>query len=462
MKLVGIVGSNADFSYNRILLQYIASQFNELFELEIMEIRDIPMFNQSLDATNSVPIQNLARKIMKADGVIIATPEHNHSIPAGLKSVIEWLSFKIHPLENKPVLIVGSSYYDQGTSRAQLHLRQILDSPGVNAVVMPGNEFLLGKAPEAFDDMGNLKSEGTRNFLGATLGKFVQFIKIMDAMEKPEYKMPPEDLHATGKIATTIEGVDMAAEDWLEQASDKVGAVIGNTYVKLDRGLLTVDQLNWFLNSMPLELTYADSNNQFLYYNHNAPAEEMLAKRQPGQVGNPLANCHPPKAYKNVEWVIQQLRSGNQDIVRVHVPNHGPDKFVVHNYQSIHDENGEYAGINEYILDLKPWIDWYLQQTHQQLVAAVGTVVPTPTAGGNVDGVSGASEKAAAPAPASAAVDAVSGASEKPATVPAPSATVDGVSGASEKPASAAPVSVPAPQAAAGSVDAVSGASEKG
>lgn len=445
MKLVGIVGSNADFSYNRILLQYIASQFNELFELEIMEIRDIPMFNQSLDATNSVPIQNLARKIMKADGVIIATPEHNHSIPAGLKSVIEWLSFKIHPLENKPVLIVGSSYYDQGTSRAQLHLRQILDSPGVNAVVMPGNEFLLGKAPEAFDDMGNLKSEGTRNFLGATLGKFVQFIKIMDAMEKPEYKMPPEDLHATGKIATTIEGVDMAAEDWLEQASDKVGAVIGNTYVKLDRGLLTVDQLNWFLNSMPLELTYADSNNQFLYYNHNVPAEEMLAKRQPGQVGNPLANCHPPKAYKNVEWVIQQLRSGNQDIVRVHVPNHGPDKFVVHNYQSIHDENGEYAGINEYILDLKPWVDWYLQQTRQQLVAADGTVVPTPTAGGNVDGVSGASEKAAAPAPASAAVDAVSGASEKPATVPAPSATVDGVSGASEKPASVAPVSVPAP-----------------
>ncbi len=462
MKLVGIVGSNADFSYNRILLQYIASQFNELFELEIMEIRDIPMFNQSLDATNSVPIQNLARKIMKADGVIIATPEHNHSIPAGLKSVIEWLSFKIHPLENKPVLIVGSSYYDQGTSRAQLHLRQILDSPGVNAVVMPGNEFLLGKAPEAFDDMGNLKSEGTRNFLGATLGKFVQFIKIMDAMEKPEYKMPPEDLHATGKIATTIEGVDMAAEDWLEQASDKVGAVIGNTYVKLDRGLLTVDQLNWFLNSMPLELTYADSNNQFLYYNHNAPAEEMLAKRQPGQVGNPLANCHPPKAYKNVEWVIQQLRSGNQDIVRVHVPNHGPDKFVVHNYQSIHDENGEYAGINEYILDLKPWVNWYLQQTRQQLVAADGTVVPTPTAGGNVDGVSGASEKAAAPAPASAAVDAVSGASEKPATVPVPSATVDGVSGASEKPASVAPVSVPAPQAAAGSVDAVSGASEKG
>lgn len=39
-------------------------------------------------------------------------------------------------------MIVGASYYDQGSSRAQLHLRQILDAPGVNAIVMPGNEFL--------------------------------------------------------------------------------------------------------------------------------------------------------------------------------------------------------------------------------------------------------------------------------------------------------------------------------
>ncbi len=43
-------------------------------------------------------------------------------------------------------------------------------------------------------------------------------------------------------------------------------------------------------------------------------------QRVPGQVGNPLANCHPEKSYKNVEWVIQQLRSGATDAVRVHVP----------------------------------------------------------------------------------------------------------------------------------------------
>ena len=85
---------------------------------------------------------------------------------------------------------------------------------------------------------------------------------------------------------------------------------------------------------MPMELTFADSNNQFLYYNLRQEAHEMLAARVPGQVGNPLANCHPEKSYKNVEWVIQQLRSGATDAVRVHVPKQVPEKYIVHNYQA--------------------------------------------------------------------------------------------------------------------------------
>lgn len=383
MKLIGIVGSIADKSYNRMLMQYIAKEYHALFDLEIIETNDIPLFNQSEDQTNSVPIQNLARKIMGANGVIIATPEHNHTIPASLKSVLEWLSFKIHPLENKPVMIVGASYYDQGSSRAQLHLRQILDAPGVNAIVMPGNEFLLGNAKTAFDENGNLKDEGTNKFLGTVLNKFTQFIDVVSQLEGAKPKLMPEDLYAKGKIATTIEGVEMADEHWVEKASELTNAVKGNTYVELDRGILTVDQLNYFLKSMPMELTFADNNNQFLYYNNNASPDDMFAKRWPKQVGNALAYCHPEQAYKNVSWVISQLRSGNQEVVRVHVPTHGPDKFVVHSYQAMKDDDGNYAGINEYILDFKPIVDWYLEQTGQQLTG--GPEKP--------DAISGATQK---------------------------------------------------------------------
>ena len=71
------------------------------------------------NGTKCFQLRLLNNKITRADGVIIATPEHNHTISAALKSVLEWLSFEVHPFENKPVMIVGASYYDQGTSRAQ-------------------------------------------------------------------------------------------------------------------------------------------------------------------------------------------------------------------------------------------------------------------------------------------------------------------------------------------------------
>lgn len=401
MKLVGLIGSNAEHSYNRMLLEFIAKEYNDLFNLELLEITDLPLFNQSEDQTESESIQALNRKILAADGVIIATPEHNRSIPPALKSVIEWLSFKIHPFEDKPVLVMGASYYDQGTSRAQLHLRQIMESPGVGAYTFPGNEFLLGKVKEAFDTKGQIKDPETIQFLRELLMKFSRFVEVIGEFEKPtEAPTKPEDLYAKGSIATTIPDVDMDADDWVEQAAEKVNAVEGDTYVKLDRGILTVDQLNSFLNSMPMELTFADANNQFLYYNHHIPEEEMLAQRHPRQVGSPLASCHPESTFNNVEWVIQQLRSGKLDTFKINVPTHGPDKYVVHNYAAMKDKEGNYAGINEYVLDLQPAIDWYLKQTNQELVggAAVDAVSSATTNDADdgedaedVDGVSSAS-----------------------------------------------------------------------
>lgn len=385
MKIVGIVGTNAEFSYNRVLLQFIEKHFKDVVEVEVLDINDVPMFNQSDDQTNSEAIQLLNRKITAADAVIIATPEYNHSIPAALQSVIEWLSFRIHPLDGKPVMIVGASYDVQGSSRAQLHLRQVLDAPGVNAVVMPGNEFLLGEVHEAFDEEGNLKDAKTVEFLDSAINKFIRFVNIINRTQSAQDMKDVsdlEDLYATGAIETTIKDVDMSADDWVEQAAAKTGAVEGNTYVRLDRGILTVDQLNSFLNSMPMELTYADSNNQFLYYNRMYEAGEMLASRSPGQVGSALADCHPERTFTGVAWVIQQLRTGKQDRVTVQVPTHGPDKVVVHNYQAMRDKDGNYAGINEYVQDIKPMIDWYLKQTGQELT------------GGNVDGGSGATDDA--------------------------------------------------------------------
>ena len=402
-KFVGIVGSNAELSYNRKLLEFIRRHFKTKFELELLEIDQVPMFNQDEDWQESFQLRYLYNKITRADGVIIATPEHNHTITAALKSVLEWLSYKVHPFESKPVMIVGASYYDQGTSRAQVHLRKILDAPGVNAYTLPGNEFLLGKAKEAFDNEGNIINEGTVNFLESCLDNFVKYVDVVSHLKKPK-PIEPEDLTASHPIATTITEIDPDDPDWLEKAAELTGAVSGDTYVKLDNGLLTVNQLNMFLKAMPFELTYSDDNNQFLYYNasHQDP-DTMYAKRVPSQVGNRLSTVHnslPANRMKNVEWVVGTLRNGNQEYVRTIVPGSPESVINTHNYQAMYYPDGSFAGINEIVFNFKPWLDWYLQETGQYL--AGGKVAAMPSA----DATSGASQSEGH------AADATSGASE--------------------------------------------------
>lgn len=393
MKFVGIVGSNADQSYNRMLLQFMQRHYKIKCEIEVLEIKDVPMFNQDEDQSDNFALRYLYNKITRADGVIIATPEHNHTITPALKSTLEWLSFgDLHPFENKPIMIVGASYYDQGTSRAQVHLRKILEAPGVNAYAMPGNEFLLGKAKEAFDDKGDIINPSTVDFLGSCLDNFIKYVGVVKQLQKPK-PIEPEDLYCTGTIDTTITGIDPDDPDWLDKAAEKVQAVEGDTYVKLDNGLLTVNQLNMFLNAMPFEFTYADDNNQFLYYNNqHQEASTMLGKRVKEQVGNRLATVHgtlPPARMKNVEWVIGSLRNGNEEYVRTIVPGTPPEIINTHNYQAMYYPDGSYAGINEIIFNFKPWLDWYLDATGKYLTggkASAGHDAPV------ADATSGASE----------------------------------------------------------------------
>lgn len=395
MKFVGLVGSNYDQSYNRKLLEFIRRHFKLKFELEVLEIDEVPMFNQDEKWDESFQLRLLYNRITRADGVIIATPEHNHTISASLKSVLEWLSYEVHPFENKPVMIVGASYYDQGTSRAQVHLRKILDAPGVNAYTLPGNEFLLGKAKEAFDVNGNITNEGTINFLETCLDNFVKYVGVVSKLKKPK-PIEPEDLYCTNSIATTIQGVDPDDPEWVEKAAEITGAVSGDTYVKLDHGILTVNQIDMFLKAMPFELTYADDNNQFLYYNnvHQDP-NTMFAKRVPSQSGNRLSTVHnslPGGRMKNVEWVVGVLRNGDQEYVRTIVPGSPAGVINTHNYQAMYYPDGSYAGINEIVFNFQPWLDWYLNTTGQRLVGGNAAASAGGHGHGDADATSGASD----------------------------------------------------------------------
>ena len=182
LNFVGLIGTNSKESNNRRLLQFMQKHFADKAAIELVEIDNIPLFNKPAKMRVPKVVSELAKKIEAADGVIIATPEYDHSFPAVLQNALAWLSYGIFPMVNKPVMIVGASLGTLGSSRAQLQLRQILDAPELKAAIMPGSEFLLGRAQQAFDEKGNLKDKATVKKLDLLFDDFRLFVKLNEKM----------------------------------------------------------------------------------------------------------------------------------------------------------------------------------------------------------------------------------------------------------------------------------------
>lgn len=175
-KYIAIVGTNSDQSTNRKLLYFIRDYFKNEANIEIIEIKEFPMFNKPDDGNLPSIVKEVAQKIEEADGVIISTPEYNHAVPAALMNALNWLSYNIYPFVDKPVMITGASYGTLGSSRAQSHLKQMLDSPELKARTMPSSEFLLSHSLQAFDESGKLVDEDQIQKLHSLFLDFKHFV----------------------------------------------------------------------------------------------------------------------------------------------------------------------------------------------------------------------------------------------------------------------------------------------
>ena len=186
MKLVAIVGTNSDRSTNRKLLKFMQKHFSDKADIEVLEIKHLPAFNEPEDKLAPAEVQAFSEKILAAEGVIISTPEYDHTIPAPLASALEWIAYTSRALINKPTMIVGASLGLLGTSRAQAHLRQILDAPELKARVMPGTEFLLGHSEQVLDDDNHLNNPEKVAELEEHFSEFQNFVELTKALVKPE------------------------------------------------------------------------------------------------------------------------------------------------------------------------------------------------------------------------------------------------------------------------------------
>ena len=175
MKIVALVGSIRKDSYNLKLAQYIQKRYKEHFELEILNLRELPFYDQDMENDPPTVVTAFKTKVKEADAVLWVTPEYNNTVPGVLVNAIDWMSRVDKVMIGKPSWVMGASPGNLGTVKAQLHLRDILFSPGVSSPLLPGNEVYVGAVHEKFDETGNLVHEPTVQFLDLVVDNFINW-----------------------------------------------------------------------------------------------------------------------------------------------------------------------------------------------------------------------------------------------------------------------------------------------
>lgn len=170
MKIIALSGSLRKDSFNTALLRGLQALAPADMQIEILPIGNVPLYNQDAEASFPSVVQAFKDKIAAADGIIIATPEYNRSIPGVLKNAIDWISrpYGQNSFTKKPVLIAGVSVGKIGTAVAQSHLRQIMVYLDTDVIGQP--ELYLGPAHELFDKEGHIVDASTNELLAKALG----------------------------------------------------------------------------------------------------------------------------------------------------------------------------------------------------------------------------------------------------------------------------------------------------
>jgi len=179
-KKIGIIiGSLRKDSYSRIIANWAIEHAPENLELHIIEIGNLPMYNQDFD--EDYPKEYIAFKdALKAmDGYLFVTPEHNRSMPAALKNALDVASrpWGKSVWAGKPGAVISLSTGAIGGFGATHHLRQSMAFLDVAMMQQP--ECYLGDIAECVNDKGELFSERTTKFLKSFLKSYANWVAKM-------------------------------------------------------------------------------------------------------------------------------------------------------------------------------------------------------------------------------------------------------------------------------------------
>jgi len=202
-KIAIIVGSLREGSINRKVARSICSLRNDNLDCSMIEIGDLPLYNQDLDSNPPEQWVRFREQVGAADGVLFCSPEYNRGIPGVLKNAIDVGSrpYGQSVFDKKPAAIVTASPGSIGGFGANHQIRQA--AVFLNMPIMQQPEAYLGHVnDDSFDADGKIKEGPLKGLIEGLAHAFHDWV---DMISRSRQLLAEDSAHASQAAARATE-----------------------------------------------------------------------------------------------------------------------------------------------------------------------------------------------------------------------------------------------------------------
>ncbi len=134
-----------------------------------------------------------------------------------------------------------------------------------------------------------------------------------------------------------------------EIESEEIEDRTGDGKIKFETGIMSVEQLNWMLNSIPGDMTFVDKDDIVKYFSQG---KDRIFARTRAIIGRTVENCHPPASVNVVDQLVSDFKQGKKDSEDFWIKM--GEKYILIRYFAVRNERGEFLGTLEFTQDIAP------------------------------------------------------------------------------------------------------------